>query len=141
MCGTSFKKATLRLDRMAQDFAARLVAAVDGEFLIGAAEHGGISGTGLQKGEGRLPAGCCCWATSRILRDEVPETVDWRICAGGGADLGRFSRFFRRITERRSGRPRIRRRRWPMLSPTQVVFLEDGEAIEKLGEKARDESR
>jgi DNA polymerase III subunit delta len=28
----------------------------------------------------------------------------------------------------------------PMLSPTQVVFLEDGEAIEKLGEKARDEA-
>src|SRR5258707_10856078 len=28
----------------------------------------------------------------------------------------------------------------PMLSPTQVVFLEDGEAIEKLGEKGRDEA-
>jgi DNA polymerase-3 subunit delta len=28
----------------------------------------------------------------------------------------------------------------PMLSPQQVVFLEDGEAIEKLGEKARDEA-
>jgi len=28
----------------------------------------------------------------------------------------------------------------PMLSPQQVVFLEDGEAIEKLGEKSRDEA-
>jgi len=28
----------------------------------------------------------------------------------------------------------------PMLSPQQVVFLQDGEAIEKLGEKARDEA-
>ena len=28
----------------------------------------------------------------------------------------------------------------PMLSPQQVVFLEDAEAIEKLGEKSRDEA-
>ena len=28
----------------------------------------------------------------------------------------------------------------PMLSPQQLVFLEDAEAIEKLGEKARDEA-
>ncbi len=28
----------------------------------------------------------------------------------------------------------------PMLSPLQVVFLEDGEAIEKLGEKNRDQA-